>query len=71
MNDRDEDWLLVEFAQRGEKHAFDLLVTKYQRRFARLLVRFLKNPAEVDDVSQDALVKAYRTLPTFRGDSAF
>ena len=70
MNDRDEDWLLVEFAQRGEKHAFDLLVTKYQRRFARLLVRFLKNPAEVDDVSQDALVKAYRTLPTFRGDSA-
>ena len=59
MNDRDEDWLLVERAQRGEKHAFDLLVTKYQRKLAGLLARFLKNPAEVGDVSQDAFVKAY------------
>lgn len=71
MTDRDEDWLLVERAQRGEKHAFDLLVMKYQRKLARLLSRFLKDPAEVDDVSQDAFVKAYRALPTFRGDSAF
>ena len=71
MNDRDEDWLLVEHAQRGEKHAFDLLVTKYQRKLAGLLARFLKNSAEVDDVSQDAFVKAYRALPTFRGGRAF
>lgn len=61
----------MERAQRGEKHAFDLLVMKYQRKLARLLSRFLKDPAEVDDVSQDAFVKAYRALPTFRGDSAF
>jgi RNA polymerase sigma-70 factor (ECF subfamily) len=71
MTDRDEDWLLVERVQRGEKHAFDLLVVKYQRKLARLLSRFLKDPSEVDDVSQDAFVKAYRALPSFRGDSAF
>jgi len=71
MSDREIDRLLVERAQRGEKHAFDLLVTKYQRKLARLLSRFIRNPAEVDDVAQDAFIKAYRALPSFRGDSAF
>src|SRR6185369_11561278 len=71
MSDRDADRLLVERAQRGEKHAFDLLVMKYQRKLARLLSRFIRNPAEVDDVAQDAFIKAYRALPSFRGDSAF
>src|SRR5262249_27383424 len=69
--DREIDRLLVERAQRGEKHAFDLLVAKYQRKLARLLSRFIRNPAEVDDVAQDAFIKAYRALPSFRGDSAF
>ena len=71
MSDREADRLLVERAQRGEKHAFDLLVVKYQRKLARLLSRFIRNPAEVDDVAQDAFIKAYRALPSFRGDSAF
>ena len=71
MSDRDIDRLLVERAQRGEKHAFDLLVQKYQRKLARLLSRFVRDPAEVEDVSQDAFIKAYRALPSFRGDSAF
>jgi len=71
MSDREVDRLLVERAQRGEKHAFDLLVVKYQRKLARLLSRFIRNPAEVDDVAQDAFIKAYRALPSFRGDSAF
>jgi RNA polymerase sigma-70 factor (ECF subfamily) len=71
MSDREVDRLLVERAQRGEKHAFDLLVAKYQRKLARLLSRFIRNPAEVDDVAQDAFIKAYRALPSFRGDSAF
>lgn len=71
MSDREIDRLLVERAQRGEKHAFDLLVVKYQRKLARLLSRFIRNPAEVDDVAQDAFIKAYRALPSFRGDSAF
>jgi RNA polymerase sigma-70 factor, ECF subfamily len=71
MSDREADQLLVERAQRGEKHAFDLLVAKYQRKLTRLLSRFIRDPAEVEDVAQEAFIKAYRALPSFRGDSAF
>jgi len=71
MGDREVDQQLVERAQRGDKHAFELLVLKYQRKLARLLSRFVRDPAEVEDVSQEAFIKAYRALPTFRGDSAF
>jgi RNA polymerase sigma-70 factor (ECF subfamily) len=55
----------------GDKHAFELLVAKYQRKLARLLSRFIRDAAEVDDVAQEAFIKAYRALPSFRGDSAF
>src|SRR3979409_1256154 len=71
MGDREVDQALVERAQRGEKHAFDLLVIKYQRKLARLLSRFIRDPTEVEDVTQEAFIKAYRALPSFRGDSAF
>ncbi|HEY9398243.1 MAG TPA: sigma factor, partial [Burkholderiales bacterium] len=71
MNDRDIDQRLVERAQAGDKQAFDLLVTKYQRKLGRLLSRFIRDSAEVEDVAQEAFVKAYRALPSFRGDSAF
>src|SRR5262252_2076567 len=71
MADRDVDQRLVERAQSGDKQAFDLLVTKYQRKLGRLLSRFIRDPAEVEDVAQEAFVKAYRALPSFRGDSAF
>jgi RNA polymerase sigma-70 factor (ECF subfamily) len=71
MSDREIDQRLVERAQAGEKRAFDLLVTKYQRKLSRLLSRFIRDPAEVEDVAQEAFVKAYRALPSFRGDSAF
>lgn len=71
MNDREIDQQLVERAQAGDKQAFDLLVTKYQRKLGRLLSRFIRDPAEVEDVAQEAFVKAYRALPSFRGDSAF
>ena len=71
MGDREIDQELVERAQRGDKHAFELLVTKYQRRLGRLLSRFIRDPAEIEDVAQEAFIKAYRALPTFRGDSAF
>src|SRR5690606_11887908 len=71
MNDREIDQRLVERAQAGDKQAFDLLVTKYQRKLGRLLSRFIRDPAEVEDVAQEAFVKAYRALPSFRGDSAF
>ncbi|KJV26486.1 RNA polymerase sigma factor RpoE [Aquitalea magnusonii] len=71
MSDREIDQQLVERAQRGEKRAFDLLVGKYQRRLARLLSRFIRDGADIEDVTQEAFVKAYRALPSFRGESAF
>jgi RNA polymerase sigma-70 factor, ECF subfamily len=71
MTDREIDQELVERAQRGDKQAFGLLVEKYQRKLARLLSRFVRDPAEVEDVTQEAFIKAYRALPKFRGDSAF
>ncbi len=71
MGDREVDHQLVERAQRGDKHAFELLVIKYQRKLARLLSRFIRDPGEVEDVTQEAFIKAYRALPTFRGESAF
>jgi RNA polymerase sigma-70 factor (ECF subfamily) len=71
MSDREVDQQLVERAQRGEKHAFELLVSKYERKLARLLSRFIRDPTEVEDVTQEAFIKAYRALPSFRGDSAF
>ena len=71
MSDRELDRQLVERAQRGDKHAFELLVSKYQRKLSRLLSRFVKDQAEVEDVAQEAFIKAYRALPSFRGDSAF
>jgi len=71
MSERDIDQQLVERVQRGDKHAFDLLVTKYQRKLGRLISRFVRDHAEAEDVTQDAFIKAYRALPGFRGDSAF
>jgi len=71
MGEREVDQQLVDRAQRGDKHAFELLVAKYQRRLARLISRFVRDSVEVEDVTQEAFIKAYRALPTFRGESAF
>ena len=71
MGDREIDQQLVERAQRGDKQAFDLLVVKYQRKLARLLSQFIRDAAEVEDVTQETFIKAYRSLSSFRGDSAF
>jgi len=71
MSDRELDQQLVERVQRGDKQAFDLLVSKYQRRLIRLVSRLVKDPSEAEDVAQDAFIRAYRALPNFRGDSAF
>lgn len=69
--ERDLDQELVIRAQQGDKRAFELLVIKYQRRIARLLSRLIRDPVEIEDVSQEAFIKAYRALPSFRGESAF
>ena len=65
------DLELVGRAQRGERGAFDLLVLRYQHKVVKLVARLLRDPAEAEDVAQEAFVKAYRALGSFRGDSAF
>ncbi|CRI66430.1 RNA polymerase sigma-E factor (Sigma-24) [Thiocapsa sp. KS1] len=71
MSERTADQELVARAQNGDKRAFDLLVLKYQQKVANLISRYIRDPSEVMDVSQDAFLKAYRALPAFRGESAF
>ncbi|NDI84482.1 RNA polymerase sigma factor RpoE [Undibacterium crateris] len=69
--EREIDQLLVERVQRGDKKAFELLVSKYQRKLMRLVSRLVYDQAEAEDVVQEAFIKAYRALPNFRGESAF
>ena len=71
MGERTNDQLLVERVQRGDKRAFDLLVTKYQSRIVKVITRYIHDPVEALDLAQEAFIKAYRALPNFRGDSAF
>lgn len=71
MSDRELDQALVERAQLGDKRAFELLVVKYQRKLGRLLSRMVRDAAEVEDITQETFIKAYRALPGFRGESAF
>jgi RNA polymerase sigma-70 factor (ECF subfamily) len=70
-SERDIDHELVLRVQRGDKKAFELLVGKYQRKITRLLSRMIRDQSEVEDVAQEAFIKAYRALPSFRGESAF
>lgn len=65
------DQELVERVQQGDKRAFDLLVLKYQHKIAAIVSRFIKDSSEVHDVTQEAFIKAYRALGSFRGESAF
>ena len=71
MGDRETDRILVERVQAGDKQAFGLLVTKYQRKLARLISRMVRDSAEVEDIVQESFIRAYRALPGFRNDSAF
>ena len=71
MGEQNVDQELVRRVQQGDKKAFDLLVIKYQQRIAKLISRYVRDQDEVQDVAQEAFIKAYRALPRFRGDSAF
>ncbi|HED18723.1 MAG TPA: RNA polymerase sigma factor RpoE [Gammaproteobacteria bacterium] len=71
MGDKSLDQELVERVQKGDKAAFDILVRKYEHKLANVISRYIRDPSEVLDVSQEAFIKAYRALPNFRGDSAF
>ena len=71
MIERSIDQDLVARVQAGEKAAFDLLVRKYQHKIAKLISRYIYDHAEVEDVTQETFVKAYRAIAGFRGESAF
>ena len=71
MSEREADQLLVERAQKGDKSAFDVLVLKYQYRITQLIARYVHNPSDALDVTQEAFIKAYRALASFRSESAF
>lgn len=71
MGDREADQVLVERVQAGDKQAYGLLVAKYQRKLLRLISQLVRDSAEAEDVAQEAFIKAYRALPSFRGESAF
>jgi RNA polymerase sigma-70 factor (ECF subfamily) len=65
------DQQLVARVQKGDHRAFDLLVLKYQHKIFGLINRYVRDVDEVQDVAQEAFIKAYKALPNFRGDSAF
>ncbi len=65
------DQQLVARVKKGDTRAFDLLVLKYQHRIFALISRYVHDSDEVQDVAQEAFIKAYRALPKFRGESAF
>lgn len=71
MSRKQTDQELVERVQAGDKAAFDVLVLKYQHKIVNLVMRYVNDSAEALDVAQEAFLKAYRALPSFRGDSAF
>lgn len=71
MSEQNVDQQLIERVQRGDKNAYNLLVTKYQHKVSNLVTRYVKNQSDVPDIVQEAFIKAYRALPNFRGDSAF
>jgi RNA polymerase sigma-70 factor (ECF subfamily) len=65
------DLALVERVQRGERAAFDVLVLRYQHKVLKLVLRYIRDPMEAEDVAQEAFIKAFRAIGSFRGDSAF
>jgi RNA polymerase sigma-70 factor (ECF subfamily) len=71
MNERDLDFQLIQRIQNGEQQAFTLLVRKYQNRVANILTRYVHNPGDIADVTQEVFIKVYKSLASFRGESAF
>lgn len=65
------DQQLVARVQKGDTRAFDLLVLKYQHKIFGLISRYIRDNDEIQDVAQEAFIKAFKALPNFRGDSAF
>ena len=68
--DRTQDRLLVERLQRGDQAAVRQLAELYGPRIHQLALRHMKNREDAEEVTQDVLMKVYRKIGAFRGDSA-
>lgn len=71
MSEQVTDQVLVARVQSGDKHAFDLLVLKYQHKIIKLVSRYVRDQADALDIAQEVFIKTYRAIGKFRGDSAF
>jgi RNA polymerase sigma-70 factor (ECF subfamily) len=69
--ERDAERTAVAACRRGEREAFDVLVARYQRPIYRLCYRYVNNHEDANDLAQDAFLKAWRAISSFRGESAF
>ncbi len=67
----DVDAHLVELARQGDKTAYRKLVERYQQRVVSVALGVTGNYQDAEDIAQEAFIKAYRNLPTFRGQSSF
>jgi RNA polymerase sigma-70 factor (ECF subfamily) len=71
MNNIDTDFDLVRRTKLGDRHAFDMLVVRHQRKLAYVISRYIKLPQQIEDVTQEAFIKAYRGIMSFREESKF
>lgn len=62
---------LLDAARRGDDEAFGRVVSPYLDRAYGLALRILQHRADAKDAVQDALYKAWKALPQFRGDAKF
>ena len=68
---KDKDLILVRRAKRGDYKAFDLLVLKYQSRIIGISMKFVKDIHIAEDIAQESFIKAFKSLISFREESAF
>ena len=68
---KEADLALVRRAKKGDYRAFDLLVLKYQSRIVSIAFKFVKEIHLAEDISQEDFIKAYRSIDSFREESAF
>jgi RNA polymerase sigma-70 factor (ECF subfamily) len=71
MDTTTADLTLVRRTKSGDRHAFDMLMLKHQRKLARVISRYLKLPQQIEDIVQEAFIKAYLGIVSFREDSRF
>ena len=71
QTNKEADLALVRRAKKGDYRAFDLLVLKYQSRIVSIAFKFVKEIQLAEDISQESFIKAYRSIDSFREESAF